>query len=102
MQIVDSGLDIKSCFWNSTEPGHYAIAVASNYSSSFIDPYTNIPYSVTYDFAYNNTVHQTYYNKIVDYIAFADNGNKFQDPSGRGSKLAGEWPKNVARSLQHF
>jgi hypothetical protein len=53
------------------------------------DPATNLTTNVTVLEPYNVTVYDIDYHKLVDYIAYADGGVKYLDPTGHGSKIAG-------------
>lgn len=85
---MDAGLDLHSCFFNSSESEDHVIYNTTTYSYEEFDPWTNETHLVYYNYTYSNTVRETYYTKVVDYIAYADK-EPYQDQTGHGSKIAG-------------
>ena len=85
LQVVDTGLDTSSCFFNSTAISYHYILNTSTYHYSYSDPYTNYTYHYNYPYSWNQTTYETYRDKVVDYQAYVD----ATDPTGHGSKLAG-------------
>jgi hypothetical protein len=90
-QIVDAGLDLHSCFFNSTESEYEVVYNTTTYSYEEYNPWTNTTYTYNYNYTYVTGVKEgeKYYSKVVDYIAYADNNVQYKDETGHGSKIAG-------------
>jgi hypothetical protein len=89
LQLVSPGLNMDSCYWNESTSTPRVVTLTRPIITPTFDPATNLTTNVTVLEPYNVTVYDIDYHKLVDYIAYADGGVKYLDPTGHGSKIAG-------------